>query len=149
MKGGLTELLKSLWRKGLDTFCRREFIIFVFCGGMGTLSNVLVSTLISTRIDPVLSYICGYIISLGVTYTLNAVLIFHESLNVRHFCRFCLSYIPNFLILLTFVWCVVDLLHWHRVLAYIGAGLLGLPLTYVLVQIFAFQKKLTHKNRKE
>jgi putative flippase GtrA len=109
---------------------------------MGTLSNFAISLLVSTALDPVFSYGIGYACSLFVAYGLNAKLIYGESFRLIRFLKFCLSYIPNFLILFTFVSVFLKLLRWHKVLVYGAAGLLGLPVTFVLVKIFAFQRKV-------
>jgi len=73
------------------TYFTKDFILFVFCGGMGTLTNFIV------------------------------------------------SYIPNFLILFTFVLIFLNLLHWNKVIVYALAGLLGLPLTFLLVKMMVFK----------
>ena len=123
-----------------NTFIKKDFILFVFCGGMGTLTNFLCSVTISTWLDPTLSYALGYAISLYVAYALNAFLVFKERCRFDSFIRFVLSYIPNFLILFSFVFFLLNQMGWDRILVYALAGLLGLPVTYILVKIFAFGK---------
>jgi putative flippase GtrA len=124
-----------------STYCSKEFLLFVFCGGMGTLTNFIFSLLISTALNPSLSYICGYGISLFVAYSLNAKLIFHNPLGFIAFVKFVISYIPNFLILLSFVLMFLNIFGWNKIIVYGLAGLLGLPLTFLLVKIFAFGKQ--------
>jgi putative flippase GtrA len=123
-----------------SAYCSKEFLLFVFCGGMGTLVNFLCSLLISTRVNASVSYICGYGISLFVAYSLNAKLIFHNSLRFIAFVKFVISYIPNFLILFSFVLVFLNIFGWNRIIVYGLAGLLGLPVTFLLVKIFAFGK---------
>ena len=123
-----------------STYLSRSFITFVFCGGIGTLVNFIFSLIFSLRIDPVIAYVAGYILSLFVAYALNAELIFRASLNVKAFARFCVSYIPNFIILFSFVFIFIKHLYWHKVPVYILAALFGLPLTYILIRLFAFKK---------
>jgi putative flippase GtrA len=122
------------------TWFTRDFMLFVFCGGMGTLTNFICSLTISTILNPTVSYIFGYGISLFVAYALNAKLIFHRKFSITEFIKFVISYIPNFLILFTFVLIFLNVLHWNKVIVYALAGLLGLPLTFLLVKIFAFGK---------
>jgi putative flippase GtrA len=124
-----------------ETYLTKEFALFVFCGGMGTLTNFVFSLLISTKLNPSVSYICGYGISLFTAYTLNAKLIFHQRLECGAFIKFIISYIPNFLILFTFVLIFLNLFGWNKVIVYGLAGLLGLPVTFVLVKMVAFRKK--------
>lgn len=118
-----------------------DFLRFIFCGGMGTLTNFLVSSTLSFFFDPVLSYVSGYVVSIFVTYSLNAYIIFNEKLNFNYFIKFVISYTPNFLILLSFVAVFINVLNWHPILVYGIAGLIGLPLTFILVKLYTFARK--------
>jgi putative flippase GtrA len=129
-----------------ETYITKEFILFVFCGAMGTLANFMFSLLISTRLNPSVSYICGYGISLFAAYSLNAKLIFHRRLEAAAFIKFIISYIPNFLILFTFVLIFLNLFGWNKVIVYGLAGLLGLPVTFALVKMVAFGEKRNEKH---
>jgi len=122
------------------TWLTRDFMLFVFCGGMGTLTNFICSLAVSTILNPSISYVFGYLISLFVAYALNAELIFRRNLSITEFVKFVVSYIPNFLILFTFVLIFLNLLRWNKVIVYALAGLLGLPITFLLVKFFAFGK---------
>ncbi len=123
------------------TYLSRDFMLFIFCGGMGTLTNFVFSLIISMKVNTTLSYVFGYAISLFVAYALNASLIYKEKYRLNGFIKFVVSYIPNFLILLTFVAVFLNIFHWNKVIVYALAGLLGLPVTYLLVKIFAFGKR--------
>jgi putative flippase GtrA len=130
------------------TYFSRDFILFVFCGGMGTLVNFVVSLLISTKANPSIAYIGGYTIGIFVTYTLNALLVFHTKLAFMGFIKFIVSYIPNFLILYTFVLVFLNILEWNKILVYGLAGLLGLPVTFILVKLIAFNKSNYTKSKR-
>ena len=123
-----------------NTFLSRDFLLFVFCGGMGTLTNFVCSLAISTQINPTAAYVFGYGLSLSVAYALNALLIFNEKLRVNDFVKFVISYIPNFAILFAFVCIFLNIFGWHKVIVYALAALFGLPVTFVLVKLFAFRK---------
>ena len=128
------------------TFLSKEFILFVFCGGCGTLVNFLFSLLFSRLADPLLAYVGGYAISLFATYALNTYLIFKLPFSLWRFAKFVISYIPNFIILFSFVAVLLNICGWPAVLVYLAAAAFGLPLTFVLVKIFAFGKKQGDKN---
>jgi len=130
----------TIFERIKKTWFTRDFMLFVFCGGMGTLTNFICSLAVSTILNPAVSYIFGYGISLFVTYALNTKLIFHRNFSVTELVKFVISYIPNFLILFTFVLIFLDILHWNKVIVYALAGLFGLPLTFLLVKLFAFGK---------
>ncbi|GHU76004.1 hypothetical protein FACS189461_3040 [Spirochaetia bacterium] len=139
--------MKSMIGKIKQTYFTKDFILFVFCGGMGTLVNFIVSLIISAALNPSIAYVLGYAISLFTAYTLNAKLIFKSKIGFRQFVRFVISYIPNFLILFTFVLVFLSILKWHKVIVYALSGLLGLPLTFVLVKLIVFRN--TTKNHEK
>jgi len=122
------------------TFLSRDFLLFVFCGGMGTLTNFVCSLAISTQINPTAAYVGGYGLSLFVAYALNALLIFKERLRASDFVKFVVSYIPNFAILFAFVCIFLNFFAWHKVIVYAFAAVFGLPVTFILVKLFAFRK---------
>jgi Phosphoserine phosphatase len=131
----------SLLQKMKVTFLSIEFLLFVFCGGMGTLSNFIFSLIISIKLNPTISYAFGYALSLFVAYSLNSLLIFKEHVNFAKFAKFVASYIPNFLILFIFVCVFLNYFGCNKVVVYAFAGLLGLPVTFILVKFFAFSNK--------
>jgi len=125
----------------LAPYLKRDFFLFLLCGGMGTLTNFCLSLVLSNWLDPTLSYGLSYSVSLWVTYRLNAFLIFSENPGLAGFLRFVTAYLPNFLILITFVFLFLNVLGWPRVAVYALAALLGLPVTYLLVKYYAFKRK--------
>jgi putative flippase GtrA len=124
-----------------QTYFSKEFLLFVFCGGMGTLTNFLCSLAISWAINPSVAYTVGYALSLLVAYALNVRLIFHRHLSAATFARFIVSYLPNFCILFAFVLIFLNVLGWNKVIVYALAGLLGLPVTFLLVKLMVFRQK--------
>jgi HAD superfamily phosphoserine phosphatase-like hydrolase len=135
------EYKQPFFSKFISTFFTPNFFIFVFCGGCGTLVNFLFSLLFSEKLNETLSYVFGYGLSLFVTYLLNSFLIFKQKLSPGRFVKFVVSYIPNFLILFTFVAVLLNIFHVWKVIVYAGAAVFGLPVTYLIVKIFAFGGK--------
>ncbi len=125
----------------LSFFINKDFVLFVFCGGIGTLTNFMCSLIISTYINPILSYVCGYTFSLFVSYYCNIKLIFKRKINIKDFIKFIISYIPNFVILFSFVYVFIDILKINKILIYASAALLGIPITFIFVKIFAFKDR--------
>jgi putative flippase GtrA len=121
-----------------DTFYTADFLLFVFCGGCGTVVNFLFSLLLSYYIDSTLAYVAGYSISLFTTYTLNTYLIFKMPFSFRRLVKFVISYIPNFIILVTLVAVLLNHTCLPEYIVYLAAAVLGLPLTFVIVKFFAF-----------
>lgn len=118
-----------------------DFIIFVFCGAISTLSNFVVSSLISTRINPIISYVIGYSISLFVAYLLNITYIFSKKIRFFGFLKFVISYLPNFIILFSFVYVFIDILSFNKYITYLAAAIIGIPLTFVILKLITFKKK--------
>lgn len=114
--------------------------MFILCGGLGTITNVIFSSLLSLTLPATLSYVIGYGASMFVTYALNAKFIFKEQFTFASFLKFILSYIPNFIILFVFVAVLIQVFEINRYLVFISAGLLGIPITYILVKLHAFNK---------
>lgn len=116
-----------------------QFFLFILCGGCGTIVNFCFSVLFSQSINATTAYAGGYIISLFAAYALNASFIFKQPMAVPQFFKFVVSYIPNFIILFTFVTILLNVLHFPALLVYAGAAIFGLPVTFVLVKWFAFR----------
>ncbi|HJJ28173.1 MAG TPA: haloacid dehalogenase-like hydrolase [Methanocorpusculum sp.] len=135
------EYRPSTLKKMKMLFFSRHFLMFNFCGAMGCLANFITSLLISLIIHPTIAYVFGYALSLFVTYAFTAKLIFAEKLHPATFGKFVLSYIPNFLIQIAFVALFINILGWHQAIAYILAILIGVPVSFLLVTVFAFRKR--------
>ena len=129
-----------------DTFFTPEFFLFVFCGGCGTLVNFCFSLMLSWRINSTLAYVGGYAGSLFATYALNTYLIFKLPFSFVRFVKFIISYIPNFFILLTVVAVLLNIFGFPELFVYLAAAVFGLPLTFVIVKIFAFGSRIKGDN---
>lgn len=123
-------------------FFSKEFIMFLIVGGINTINGVLFSMLYGFLIpDANLSFTAGYITSTVISYLLNSFLTFKERLSFIKYIKFFISYIPNFIIQQAVVFVVYSVLHMHRLIAYILAAVIGVPVTFLLMKIFAFRKK--------
>ncbi len=125
------------------TFFTPKFIRFVFVGCLNTFNGVLFSFLYSLFIEnATIAFIVGYITSLTISYLLNSFITFHDKkLTFSKFIKFCISYIPNFVIQLICVYIIIDLLHWYKLIAYIIAAIIGIPITYLALLLFPFKEK--------
>lgn len=125
------------------TFLTPKFMRFVFVGCLNTFNGVLFSFLYSLFIrNATLAFVVGYITSLTISYLLNSFITFHDKqLTVSKFIKFCISYIPNFIIQLICVYIIIDLLHLYKLIAYIIAAIIGIPITYLALLLFPFKEK--------
>ncbi len=130
----LPELRRHFWS--------RSFLIFLLIGGINTFDcTILASFLIWTGIDGNLAFNIGYITSNIIAYWLNSIFLFPEPLRLARYGRFFLSYIPNYLIQNIIVFMVYNLLGLPSVVSFLLAAVIGLPVTFLLVKLFAFQRR--------
>ena len=108
---------------------------------MGTLTNFVCSSIISRKVNPILAYVIGYSLSLFVSYILNMIYVFRRKLSIVDFIKFVISYIPNFLILFTFVWVFISKLNVNKYLVYLMAAVIGLPVTFIILKLRTFKEK--------
>jgi putative flippase GtrA len=145
--------MKSFLLRFKELFWTRDFLLFIIIGIINTLDCILFSMIYLEFIkDTQISFIPGYITSLTVAYLLNSLIIFKEKLNLGKYIKFCISYIPNFIIQNIVVFAVyyiitVDLviflnINIRSLIAYSIAAVLGIPITFICVKIFAFGKKI-------
>ena len=83
----------------------------------------------------------GYISGLIIAYILNSFITFKERLSFKKFSKFAVSYIPNFIIQNVVVILIFNVLGLHKLLAYTLAAVIGIPITFVLLKFFAFNRK--------
>lgn len=132
----------SLVSKLKHTFLSLQFIMFLIIGIINTINGIGFAYLYSLIIKNVnIAFIVGYLTSLTIAYILNSLLTFKEKLNLKKFIKFCISYIPNFLIQNVFVILFYNILNWEKLLVYCLAAIIGIPVTFLLLKIFAFKKK--------
>ena len=130
----LPELRRHFWS--------RSFLIFLLIGGINTFDcTALASFLIWSGIDSNLAFNIGYIASNIIAYWLNSMFLFPEPLRLARYGRFFLSYIPNYLIQNIIVFIVYNLLGLPAVVSFLLAAVIGLPVTFLLVKLFAFQRR--------
>lgn len=137
------EYQESFVEKIKHTFFTPKFIRFVFVGCLNTMNGVLFSFLYSLFIEnATLAFVIGYMTSLIISYLLNSYITFHDKhLTFSKFIKFCISYIPNFIIQLLCVYIIIDILGFYKLIAYIVAAIIGIPITYLALLLFPFKEK--------
>lgn len=132
----------SAVQKAVKMFLSREFLMFLFIGVINTGSNVVFSMIYSSFItDPAIAFIPGYVTANVVSYLLNSKFTFREELGLVRFIKFFISYLPNFFIQMIIVWLCTDVMLWPKLAAYVIAAVIGVPVTFVFMKIFAFGKR--------
>jgi putative flippase GtrA len=122
-------------------FFAREFIMFLIIGGVNTLNGILFAYIYALLFHANVAFAIGYISALFVSYVLNSYLTFNEKLSFKKYIKFCISYIPNFIIQNIVVLIVYNILGLNKLLAFALAAIIGIPVTFVLMKFFAFRNK--------
>lgn len=120
----------------------REFMMFIIIGIINTFNGVVLSWLYSLFIKNAnAAFAVGYVTSTVISYLLNSKFTFNENLSVKRYVKFFVSYIPNFIIQNLAVILFYNVLLWNKLIAYAIAAVIGVPLTFVFMKIFTFNKK--------
>lgn len=122
------------------SFLSREFMLFILIGCINTFNGIFFSWLYSLLLHPNLAFVIGYITSLTIAYILNSKINFKQALSLNKYIKFCISYIPNFIIQNAIVFLVYNILGIHKLIAYAMAAIIGIPITFICVKLFAFKK---------
>jgi len=128
-----------------NNFLDKSFLKFVIIGGINTLNGSVLAFLYSYFMQANLAFIVGYITALVVAYFLNSFFVFKASLDITRFVKFAVSYIPNFIIQNIVVVIIYNILGLHRLIAFVMAAAIGIPVTFLILKFFAFGKN----NKKE
>jgi putative flippase GtrA len=132
--------MDKLIEKFKNTFFTAEFIKFVIIGIINTFNGVIFAYIYSELLNKNLAFVFGYISGLIISYLLNSFITFKEQLDIKKFIKFCISYIPNFIIQNIVVIVVYNILGLYELIAYALAALIGVPVTFLLMKFFAFKK---------
>ena len=123
-------------------FLTREFFLFLVIGCINTFNGTFIAWLCAF-LSPYnnLNFNIGYIIGNIIAYIMNSYIIFHETLDIVRYVKFFISYIPNYIIQNLIVLIFYNYLGFPPVVSYLLAAILGIPVTFLMVKIFAFGKK--------
>ncbi|MBQ7573932.1 MAG: HAD-IB family phosphatase [Clostridia bacterium] len=124
-------------------FLSREFMMFLVIGVINTFAGALFATLYRHFIpDNTVAFVPGWISGNIVSYFLNSVFTFRDTdFGIVKYIKFLVSNLPNLLIQTVMVKIFSDILNMPSMVVYAIAAIIGVPVTFVLVKLFAFAKK--------
>ncbi|NFI51517.1 polysaccharide biosynthesis protein GtrA [Clostridium botulinum] len=128
-------------KKIKQMFFSRQFLNFLIVGVINTTNGIIFSFLYSIYIDVNISFILGYITAMTISYILNSSIVFKENKNILKYIKFCISYIPNFIIQNIFVMIFYNIMQWNKLIVFILSSMICVPVTFVIMKFFAFGKK--------
>lgn len=134
--------MKIIIKKFMEVFLSKEFILFVLVGVINTFNGTIFSIIYSIFFNENIAFVLGYISALTISYILNSIMTFKEKIDLIKFIKFCISYIPNFIIQNIVVIIVFNIMNYNKIIAYLLAAAIGVPITFILMKFFAFRKKV-------
>ena len=133
----------SFATKAIATFVSPAFAKFLVVGVINSLNGVVLAWIYSQMLDANTAFVLGYLTSLTISYFLNSIFVFQRELSPARYVKFCLSYIPNFLIQNLCVIVVYNLLGFDKLVAYVTAVVIGVLITFLVLKFFAFAQRKT------
>ena len=127
-----------------NIFFTKEFFNFIVVGVINTINGILFSYIYSLFLSVNISFVLGYITAMTISYLLNSKLVFKEVMGFTKYIKFCVSYIPNFIIQNIFVLIFYNVLGWNKLIVFALAAIVGVPVTFIIMKFFAFSKKNNH-----
>ena len=138
------EYKPSTIKKIKEIFLTKQFFNFLIVGVINTINGILFSYIYSIFLDVNISFVMGYITAMTISYILNSLIVFKESMMFGKYIKFCISYIPNFIIQNLFVLIFYNTLGWNKLIVFVLAAIIGVPVTFIIMKFFAFNKKEEH-----
>lgn len=117
-----------------------EFLLFIVVGVINTFNGVVFATLFTIWLNGTNAFLAGYACSLFISYMLNSVFVFKKALSFMRFVKFCISYIPNFIIQFIIVLVFFNVWELPEFIVYSISAILGVPITFLMVKFFALRK---------
>lgn len=133
--------MNNFIKKFRDTFFSKQFIIFVLIGIINTFNGTVFSYIYSSFFSLNVAFLLGYISGLLISYILNSFITFKNKLNFQKFIKFIISSMPNFIIQYIVV-IIGNILGLDKLFAYMLAAIIGVPITFLLLNCFTFSKKI-------
>ena len=139
-------------------FLSREFLTFLIVGVINTFAGSLFAVLyrsfipdnavtflpdsISRILNDLIAFVPGYVTANILSYFLNSVCTFRDfNFGVVKYLKFLLSSLPNLIIQTVMVAIFSGVFRWPSLIVYLMAAVIGVPVTFVFVKLFAFAKK--------
>ncbi|WP_373181304.1 HAD-IB family phosphatase [Clostridium butyricum] len=136
-------------KKLKNIFFTKEFFTFLIVGGINTINGIVFSYVYSLFLGVNVSFVLGYVTAMTISYLLNSTLVFKEDMGIVKYIKFCISYIPNFIIQNIFVLIFYNMLQWNKLIVFALAAIVGIPVTFIIMKFFAFNKKDNHQEIQE
>ena len=125
------------------TFLSPMFLRFIVVGVVNTFNGVWLAWVYSLFLQANVAFVIGYLTSVTTSFFLNSWIVFRTHRSLRRYVKFVFSYIPNFTVQNVAVIVVYNILHFDKLIAYIAAAVVGVPITFLVLKFFAFRERPT------
>ena len=136
VKTGINKIIRFV----TDVFFKKQFIKFLAIGTFNTLFGSFVAFAYSMVLQANIAFVFGYITALSAAFFLNSYFVFQSKPSLMKFIKFAFSYLPNFIIQNITIFIVYNLLGFHRMIAFMIAAVIGIPVTFIFLNFFAFKQ---------
>ena len=127
------------WQTIKHHFFTRAFLLFLVIGTINTFLCSFLATILEPLVGNAnLAFNIGYLLSNVNAYLLNSLFVFPTRMTLVRYVKFFLSYVPNYIIQNAIVFVAYNLLGLPSIASYLLAAILGVPITFLCVKIFAF-----------
>lgn len=127
------------WQTVKHHFFTRAFLLFLVIGTLNTFLCSFLATILEPLVGNAnLAFNIGYLLSNVNAYLLNSLFVFPTRMTLVRYVKFFLSYVPNYIIQNAIVFVAYNLLGLPSIASYLLAAILGVPITFLCVKIFAF-----------
>ena len=128
-----------------ENFLTREFIKFLIVGCINLINGIFGAYIFSLFFSVNIAFVCGYVCSLSIAYALTSKWIFYQKLSLNKYIRFCISYVPNFIIQNICIIILYNYMSLNKLLVYSTSAMISVPITFYMIKFFTFMKKVHDK----
>lgn len=113
-------------------FINREFIRFVFFGGVNTLLGYFIYVILLIFLSYKVSFTIAYVSSIFISYYLNSKFVFNREVSLKKALIYPSVYLIQYLTCMLLLHIFVEILNLSKFIAPILVVLLTVPITYFL-----------------
>ena len=128
-----------------EIFLTREFIKFLIVGCINLINGIFGAYIFSLFFSVNIVFVYGYVCSLSIAYALTSKWIFYQKLSLNKYIRFCISYVPNFIIQNICIIILYNYMSLNKLLVYSTSAMISVPITFYMIKFFTFMKKVHDK----
>ncbi|GAV12374.1 GtrA family protein [Paenibacillus sp. NAIST15-1] len=124
----------------LTKYLNKEFIKFIFSGGVNTVATYLFYLLLLMFLNYSLSYTISYISGIFLSYYLNSIFVFDEKVSFRKFIKYPIVYLTQYILGIVLMYGLVEYLHLSVQIVPLVVIIVSLPITYLLSKLIIKSK---------